>query len=110
MTMRADVIAFPGTVPAEKQVRAPSVVSYELDQLAEISEAVALAQLETSTAIRWVRSGRVMNEDNAALNGETMLTLLNAVATLGRLMGSRSQDADLLEAVGRWIEMRETQG
>lgn len=105
---QADIVAFPGA--AEKRVRSLPQVNYELDRLAEASEALAAAQLDTAAAIRWVRSGKLMTADNAIMNGEALHSALNAAVALARLMGCRTQDRDMLLAVEGWIEKREAQG
>lgn len=50
MSTPADVIAFPGAAPAPgvKRVRPLSLLNYELDRLAEASEALSAAQLDVA--------------------------------------------------------------
>lgn len=109
MSAPADVIRFTGAAPApvEKRVRPLSLLNYELDRLAEATEALSAAQLDVATAIRHVRLGQLMTDDCAILNGEALQSALTAAVSLARLMGCREQDRAMLLEVERWIAKQE---
>lgn len=108
----AEILTFPGGAQPPRGTGRPrplTMQNYELDRLAETAEGLAAAQLDVAAAIRWVRSGRLMTEDNAAMSGEALHSILSSAIALARLMGCRTHDRAMLAEIESWIDKREKQ-
>ncbi|WP_159953162.1 hypothetical protein [Rhizobium sp. 18065] len=103
------VVTFPGSGPITETTRLPPEISkVEIDRLCETIEAASSAVLDCGAALRWIRSGKAMTDDNHVINGETLCSLLGAALAVSLLMGSRNSEMPLQREIYKWLEKENT--